>query len=254
MKKEIHDMLTFKRFNILKEVIFGFFISICSYPRMPIEAILRKRMGIRYFGVMSTITVATMLFFIPYIITYRTLLPIGEVIKHELLWYLFLAVFLYFSYLRWQEVKHKPGIFDFSRYTLSAGYTHPRYRNFWISILGKNPNPRTLYIYLEPLPFLLAGLLLCYMGMLLGYLLVFCAICYSGSYMASFYWGDQTVYDLIDAKTIAVEMGDVIMNDKSPEDARGVEFIFSRPDNHHDKQRVVDALSDDDTNTASPIY
>jgi len=254
MKKEIHQSLTFQRFNVLLEIIFGFFMSICSFPRMPIESIMRKRMGVQYFGVMSTITLATILFFLPYVVVYRTLLPMGEVIKQEWLWYLFMAVFLYFSYLRWLEVKHKPGFFDFSRYGLSSGYTHPRYRNFWMSILGKNPNPRTMYIYLEPLPFLLAGLLLCYMGMMLGYLLIFCAVCYSGSYMAGFYWGDQQVYRVINARIIAEEAEDIIMDDKSPEDSRGVQFLFSRPATNQDRERMRDALLDDDTNDASPVY
>ena len=111
-----------------------------------------------------------------------------------------------------------------------------------------------MYIYLEPLPFYLAGLLLCYMDITLGYLFIVCAVCYSGSYMASFYWGDHTVYEAIDAQIMAEEMTDIIMNDKSPEDARGVQFMFSRPNSQEDRQRMVDALSDDDTNTASPVY
>jgi len=254
MKKEIHQSLTFKRSNIIKEIILGFFLAICSYPRMPIEAILRKNMGVRYFGTMSTITVATILFFIPYVMVYRTLLPMGEVIKQELSWYLFIGVFLYFSYLRWLEVKHKPGVFDFSRFSLTSGYTHPLYHNFWRSVFGKRINPRTMYIYLEPLPFYLTGLLLCYMGITLGYLFIVCAICYSGSYMAGFYWGDHTVYEAIDAQIMAEEMTDIIMNDKIPEEARGVEFLFSRPANNQDRQRMRDALLDDDANDASPVY
>lgn len=111
-----------------------------------------------------------------------------------------------------------------------------------------------MYIYLEPLPFLLAGLLLCYMGMMLGYLLIFCAVCYSGSYMAGFYWGDQQVYRVINARIIAEEAEDIIMDDKSPEDSRGVQFLFSRPATNQDRERMRDALLDDDTNDASPVY
>lgn len=181
------------RRNLIGETIFAFFMGISSYPKLVIEVFIRKNMGDRYFTPMSAITVGILLFYVPWIMPGRSYPGnMSSIIMDNPLWYLFIAVFAFFSFLRYKEIMRKPGTYDFNRFSKSDGEILPIFKRTKFTM-------RQIEIYLEPLSVLLLGLLLAAIGQKIpGLVFTFCAIVYSVSKMGDYRVGDNFIKDKID--------------------------------------------------------
>lgn len=220
---------TFKRVNHLKQFILALFYASCSLPRLLIEVFIRVDFGERYFKLSTSIFVAILLGIIPpYIVTEGRSFELLAAIKAYPIWYGYLIAFLYFARLRHLEVKRNPSAFDFARFSESLGFPHPKIEAFFVKRFKRMPDMRIYEIYIEPLPFLLAGILLFIFHQLLGLLLIICSICYSVSYMAAYTLGDNKILDLIDMNIVGEETKALIVDGKSGRETRGVRFLFSR--------------------------
>lgn len=220
---------TFKRVNHLKQYILALFYASCSIPRLLIEVFIRVDFGERYFNWGTSIFVAFLLGIIPpYILTEGRSFELIGAIKAYPIWYGYLVAFLYFARLRYLEIKRNPSALDFARLSESLGFPHPKIEAFFVKRFKRMPDMRIYEIYIEPLPFLLAGILLFLFHQLLGLLLIICAICYSVSYMAAYNLSYNKMLDLIDNTIVSEETKAIVVDGKSARDARGVRFLFSR--------------------------
>lgn len=98
-------------------------------------------------------------------------------------------------------------------------------------------------IYLEPLPFLAAGLLCLSFDTMLGTLLCVCAILYSLSFSAAYWMGDNMVMDLIDEYITAEQTEQILVNGLSPGEAKGVNLRFRKPSEREQQEQLADQLA-----------
>lgn len=215
------------------------FLAVASYPRLLLEVFLRKNMGERYFSVASVVTVFILLAALPFVEA-RTIS--FAVIANNFLYYLFLAVFLYMSSRRFQEISRLPSVFDFGRYSLAKGEVHPL---FFQLRRGDEPyDIRTIQTILEPSIFFIAGVLLISMDQkLLGGVLAASSVMFSLSYYAAFDSGDHKVMDEIDKIILSEEMVKAFVDDEDPSHTRGVQFFGRKPADRGFRQRVMNNVS-----------
>ena len=251
MKQNLYYQAMRKRENPIKQFILNLFSAFSSYPRLLLEVFIRKDFGERYFNWGSAV-VATFIFaVIPYIFSgmvamIRRRMETGaEFLSHYGLWYLYLAAVLFMSYKRWREIKRKPGVFDFARFSLSHGRINPFFFN--LPFLGKRPSVRMVEILFEPGLFFLAGILLWLFGQGAGFMLVLCSISYCFSYWADYKAGDDFIMDIIDQRILNEDMEkDFFESDPHPYDQRGSEPRFRRPTSKADWHTIIDAIIVDD--------
>lgn len=183
VQKETYFRTMFKRQNVVKNFIISLFESSTSFGRLIIEVFIRKNMGRRYFKLSGAIITAFFLFLVPFL---PMVFPIflnsyyapsfWGTIKEYWMWYLFIALFLYFSYLRFKDIKHLKAVYDFDHFSLSSGDILPFY--WQLKYNGKPISPRTLEIFIEPLPFFFGGIFLMLIGQkLLGALIFLVQLC-----------------------------------------------------------------------------
>lgn len=258
MKRHLTYRSVFRRRNFIKEGIFNLFLSIASYPRAIIEVFLRKNMGERYFSLFTCIIVALFLMLFPAFLNqgmsvvsrYRDMYDYGGGYQRPgfwstyIMWYLYAAAFIFFTYLRWNEVKRNPSVFDFKRYSLSTGEILPVFNN--IKVGNTTLSIRTVEIFVEPAPFFLVGLVLYLMSQNFGIILMISAICYCLSYAAAYYDGDNYTMDKIDHMIATEEANNAFVLDEDPKDNRGFRFFTKRPTSEEARQRVVDSFFEND--------
>jgi hypothetical protein len=252
------------RRNRLKKFILDFFFSTSSYPRLVLEVFIRKNFGERYFTIASAITVAVLLAVTPSVAhwvynlfphTYDSYEDFqatqsgAGIWSSYTTWYLFIAVFLVFSWKRMRETDRNPSVFDFGKFSLYSGDIHPMF--FRVKLFGKKVNVRQVETFVEPAAFFIVGLMLAMMGQKLGYLLEWCSIFYSLGYIAAYKRGDDFVMDLIDEKIMNEEKLKVIVEGEE-NNARGVRFYMRRPTTREAREKLAEQM----TYTASdaPTY
>lgn len=209
MKKNLYYRAVYQRRNVIKETFLSFFMDGALTFRLILEVFIRKNMGIRYFRLSAAIWTAFFLMIVPFIPNiFGNILPsssyygygspgVWETIKEHWIWYSFITVFLYFSYLRHREVKRIHHLFDFEHFSKSAGEFHPFYLE--LRFKGKPFTPRQLETFIEPLPFFLIGVLFMIIGQkLFGGLIAFSAFSYAMSYRYAYMIGDNFIMDMID--------------------------------------------------------
>ena len=157
MKRNLSYRTTHKRENLLKKGFLGIFQRNASYPRLLLEVFIRKDFGERYFSLASALWVTFLLALWPVLITkfvnpvrniwHREAMPHHaashsishhpaipqstplmfnqDLIPHYLGWYVFLALFLIFSFIRRAEIRRSPSTCDFNKYSLSNGRINP---------------------------------------------------------------------------------------------------------------------------------
>ena len=256
MKKNLFFRHVFKRQNIIKIFLQNLFLDLASYPRLFIEVFIRKNMGERYFSVASAITVATLLLFLPYI--FNRLGGVSELyipqtdsefwVKY-LTWYALTAAFIYCSYLRWQEVKRNPSVFDFERFSLSSGNIHPLY--YKIRLFNVKTNIRVIETYYEPLSVFILGFLFWLIGQSAGLLLMYCAVIYSRSYAAAYRIGDDLVMDNIDMMLMNEEMENAFVDDLPSSETRGVKYFSKKPNSRELRKKVGESFIEDTSDEVS---
>ncbi|HTN46357.1 MAG TPA: hypothetical protein VL098_08430 [Flavipsychrobacter sp.] len=244
MKKNIYYRSVLSRRNILQEAIMAFFLGIASFPRLILEVFYRRNMGERYFTLASAITVALILFFLPRLSPSTAFMDTGTLILNNKLWYLFLAAFCYFSFLRYREVKRNPSVFDLASYTKKDGELLPI---FWKTKF----DIRQLEIYIEPLPALVLGfLLLLVQQYMLGLLFTVCALIYSISKAAQYMQGDHFVMDKIDERLCNEDLRDTFLHNKKPK--YGFKFRHEIPEDLGMRADLYDSFfeGEDDADSA----
>jgi hypothetical protein len=245
MKVNLYYRETFERMNLIKNFIYRLAFAICSYPRLIIEVILRVNFGERYFNFTSCITVAVLMFFMPLFMEgYNS--ELTTVLAEHWSWYLYIGVFLYFSNLRRLEIKRNPSTFDLATFSYSLGYNHYTVDKFFKSIFGQNLDKRIYDQYVEPLPFLVSGIALLLMHQILGVLLILCAICYSVSYSAAYYFSDNAILDIIDKWIYNKNLSNMIVGNKPPSETQGAYFLSRKPKNDADRENLVKMIFAED--------
>lgn len=250
IRKETYFRTMFKRQNVVKNFILNLFESSTSFTRLIIETFIRKNMGRRYFKFSAAIFTAFFLFLIPMLPmvfpnlsdSYFTPTFWGT-IKEYWLWYAFIAIFLYFAYLRYKDIKHIKAVYDFNHFSLSSGEILPFYLN--LRYKDKPFTPRTLEIFIEPLPFFIGGILLMLIGQkLLGVLFAFSAIVYCISYARAYANGDEFMFDKIDNRICNEEIARTFTTDEPT--GRGFRFYGEKPNSKEDREDIYRDMVDDD--------
>lgn len=246
----------FKRTNIMKEAMLSFFMALSSYPRLLLEVFIRRNFGERYFSLSSAITIAVLLGLYPLIKTvgfslfrrygyYDHGFSFGSFLLHYATWYGFLAGFLLMAVRRNDEIKRLPSVYDFARFSLSAGQLHPRFLTFKI---GDRPLAlRTIETLIEPAFFFFIGLGLWLFGQGIGVVLVLCSIIYSFSYQAAYYQGDNFVMDKIDEMICNEELVKSFVEGRDPSETRGFNFQGRRPADPETRRRVAETFIEEET-------
>ncbi|OJV55775.1 MAG: hypothetical protein BGO31_16910 [Bacteroidetes bacterium 43-16] len=242
MKKNMYYKTLYQRKNLIKEFLLNLFIELSSHPRMVLEVFIRKKMGRRYFRTSTAITVAVALFIIPFFWS-NLRQDFIQIISDNWLWYLFIPVFLFFSFLRYKDIKHIKSQFDFNHFSLSTGEIHPLFHK--IKINGKPFSVRTIEIFLEPLLFFLIGLFLIFIDQnSLGWLLVICSAIYSLSYSGTYMHGDNFILDRIDNIISGEEIYRTFVSDDEP--SRGFRFYGDKPTSKEMREEVLENIIVDD--------
>lgn len=249
MKKNLYYRLFFQRQNRFKEMLTDLFFSLASWPRLLLEVFIRKNFGERYFSVSTAIILTVLLAIFPYLIESTLIFGFGrnnvsDVFSENISWYLFLVAFVYSCFLRWQEIRRLPSVFDFGRFSLSTGIVHPRF--YAISLGGKPVDIRTIETVLEPGFFFLVGLVLWWMDQSVGMLLLVCSVLYSLSYVAAYKKGDDYIMDIIDKRILNEEMVSTFVDELDPSKTRGVHFYGRRPADPETRRMVADLFTEED--------
>lgn len=254
MKKNLYYSNVLRRQNILAETVLGFFSFCASYPRLVLEVFIRKNFGERYFKLISAMTVAAILIAYPLI---KQQLAGGadafdmddeeggfgmarkapSYLKPYYSWFVFVALFLGASVMRWLEQRRNPSVFDFARYSLSRGQINPVFSKMKIS--GKRVNLRLIETVFEPLFFLLIGVILYFLlGQKVGLLLAVCSIFYSLGYVAAYAIGDNFIMDKIDEIIVNQELKKSFVDGLDESQTRGFRFMGTMPDNIETRRQI----------------
>lgn len=249
MKKNLYYQTMFRRRNVIKEALLGFFLGLSSYPRMLLEVFIRRNQGERYFSFSGAITVLIILgvlpiFFASAINRFRGGSSFGNFWGLFLTWYGYLAAFLYMAIQRRDEIKRLPSVFDFARFSLSTGIINARFREFEFN--GRRLNVRTIETVLEPGVCFAAGFVLWIIGQPIGSVLVIASMFYSLSYVAAYHQGDNFVMDHIDKLIVSEEMAKAFIEGRGSEETRGFSFIGRRPADPETRRKVAELFMEDD--------
>lgn len=248
MKKNLIFSSQFSRRNHIKEFFMGLFLDIASWPRLLLEVFVRRNMGERYFSFASVITLFLLLAAVPFLLDRSISI---RVLWDNKLWYLFLLIFMYLGNQRRLEIKRLPSVFDFARHSQDQGQIHPLLYKF---SRFKDLDVRTMQTLVEPGLFLVAGILFLVINqLLLGGLLIVCALLYSFSYRAGFHFGDHRIMDEIDKIIKSEEMVKSFIDDEDPSHTRGVQYHGRKPVDKGLRRKIVDRFSDKNDNIADVL-
>ncbi len=246
MKKNLYYRTLFRRKNVIKEFTYGFFYTICSAPRLLLEVFVRKNFGERYFSFATAMGLAFVLFWIPFF-TIGVTRALGWIdskflsfILFYLTWYAALAAFVYMCIQRRKEIKRLPSVFEFGRFSLSAGSIHPKF--YEISFKGKHFDTRQIETLIEPGFFFFIGFGLSVLGQPIGGVIMFCAICYSLSYLAAYHMGDNFIMDKIDELIMNEEHTNTFIDGLPAEDTRGVRYMGRIPQDPELRKLLTDSI------------
>lgn len=242
MKKNLYYRTVFRRHNRMKELFFNLFLSICSGPRLLLEVFVRRNFGERYFSFSTAIILALLLAFLPSIFmeSFYGGVGLSAFFTHFLTWYAAIAAFVYVSFLRDNEIKRLPSVFDFARFSLSAGTLDNRFFDF--NIKGRRFTIREIETMVEPGVFFAIGFSLTFMAQPIGIVIMICAICYSISYFATYWQGDNFIMDKIDEMILNEEYVNAFVDGMDPEDTRGVRYYGRTPADPEVRRQLVDSI------------
>ncbi len=231
----------FKRGSYLRSWFLIIAMFLASYPRMMIEVFMRRNFGCRYFNVMSFITVAVLLYILPYNMVDTDVFGGNalEVIKANWAWYIFIAAFLCFGTMRWLEIRQAPSTYNFSKFTQYMGDVSPLKERMGVNL-------RVYEIVVEPAIFFVIGLVFLMMEQSLGMLLIVASILYSFSYIAAYMTGDEAIMDLIDENYFNQTIKGIIMDDNGPDKSNGVQIRGRVPSARPMKQSLLNRMNDED--------
>jgi hypothetical protein len=218
--------------------------AISSYPKLILEVFIRKNFGERYFSFASAITAAVFLFILPGIfLVYGYIFHISDgprniIGKPLITWDPFIIVFLIFAIQRRKEIKRQPSVFDFARFSKSAGVLQLWYQKLLDNFQIKDP--RVQECYFEPFPFFVLGVLLAIIGQYLGWLLIYCSIVYCLGYKAGYHLSDHWMMDKIDEIIANEEMEKAFVLEEDADQTRGFKFLPRKPKSQEMRRKLMD--------------
>lgn len=245
MQKTIHKRKTYKRRNIIKASLYNFCYGIGSWPRLLLEVFIRRNFGERYFKLSLSIILAALLAIGP--VAYR--LYEGERLNAGFLgryftWYAFIGLFIYVCIQHHKAQKRSPGVFDFARFSYSAGTVNPRFWEIrfpvWLST--SKPTCRHIETLFEPGVFLLAGLFLWICRQPLGVLLMVCSVIYCISYLAAYAAADDEIMDIIDDMIVNKSLKENFIDGTEDDETYGYRRMGRRPADPELRQQILGTL------------
>jgi hypothetical protein len=242
MTKNLYFRHTLRRENVLKKNLLLMFYGLSSYPRLLLEVFIRKNFGERYFKFSSAITTVCIAAFLPLLFHSRLILPGGyfdnsSFWKDYTSWYLYLALFLWFSYQRKLEVDRNPSVYDFAKFSLYAGDIDKRFSEG--NILGIKPTIRQVETLVEPAPFFIGGILLLIFGQPLGTLLIVSSLLYGFGYAGAYHFADEFIMDKIDEILCNQFLENAFVNDAPPQETKGVVDRGRKPANREMRKQIA---------------
>ena len=244
MKKNLYYRHVIRRQNLVRNAILDFFLLIASYPRMLLEVFIRKNFGERYFNIVSALTLAAILAYLPSLFD-----NIGsrrysgdDSGSPYFLWYAYTIAFVLFSIYRAWENRRSPSVFDFGKQSWYSGEISPWLKK--IKIFGQYPSVRDLEIFYEPGLFLIAGVIISLTGQALGLLLIFASICYSFSYISAYDSGDNFVMDKIDEMMHNMDLEDSFVSDA--ESDHGVRYYARKPKDETLRRKLAESFIEEE--------
>lgn len=236
MKKNIYYSAVYGRMEMNKKVI-GLIISSLGLPKTVLDVFLRKNMGERYYSLFGAVLVGLGVYGAIY---YQAMLNFRS---PSIFSYIFLAVYVIMAVLRYLEIRREPSVFDFAKFSLSSGVSHPFFKR--IRLFGLTPTQRRIDVYYEPLLCLLVGLLILIIDPMVGVVIVFCSICYYLHNMLAARMGDHFVMDKIDEIICNQELSETFVQNKevSP---RQVPFYGRKPSSEQLRKAFADDVLDAD--------
>lgn len=230
-----------RRTNGIKEFIFGMAISLCSWPRLLIEVILRRDMGSRYFSSSACVMIAVVMLCMPFgmnnIGFYREEdRSFWMTIIRNMSCYIFTVVFLYCAWQRRKEIKSKPTM-DFKHFSLAVGE----------SIFGGGYAPnKTVYTIYEPFAYIVVGAALCIFKQMLGPVFIIVAVIHSLSYFGSYYLATNAIMDRIDQWILQQEFPRAYKDELKISDTRGFQAFGDRPNDPEICDPISGIMFDDE--------
>lgn len=270
MKKNLYYRTTYRRENILFNLVLGLFRMIASYPRLLLEVFLRKNFGQRYFRLSSVITVIFILGVYPVLSSQsaRFLRKFGFVASEQgsfmsqyFLWYAFLIAFGYMGWKHYISNKKNSAVFDFNHFSLSSGDTNPLFLK--VKIPHIKTSTRLVECVLEPALFLGAGIVLWLIGQKLGVLLTVSSIVYAFSYIDAYRQGDNFVFDKIDEMICNEELEKAFVGVEESQDGNssdskadtlddihnGFRFRGRKPESQKRRKEILPFFTEDENTT-----
>ncbi len=217
-----------RRDNFLYKLVFGVAYYWSSYPKLLLEVFIRKNFGRRYFNFGLNLFILIVLAGWPKLRSYFRLHEDlnwyykkyynHDVVYHYwfpyLTWYIFLALFLIFSFVRWVEILRQPKEFTLKTRSNYSGdistffWTFGRPETKRIIKVGnltdeelnklKYNSTRFIESVLEPFPFFILGLILYFLNQNLGVLLITCSLFYSFGSYGSYMLVEEEIQDRMD--------------------------------------------------------
>lgn len=258
MQRNLYYQAMVRRQNLFRNFLFSFFLDLASYPRLLLEVFIRKNFGERYFRLSSAITITVILGFLPYLL--KTISGVkAEILDGDdtnlftqpvqasasgqyMTWYIFLGLFLLVSVIRYIETLRNPSVFNFARYSLYQGDTLPAF--YKVKIPRIKTDARLVETVLEPLPFLVVGIVLWLLGQKLGVLLTACSLFYSLGYVAAYTAGDNFVMDKIDEIICNEELKKSFVDGLGEEETRGFRFMGRRPADPDMRRQILPLMTE----------
>jgi hypothetical protein len=232
-----------QRKGALSEKIASIINGICSYPRLLLEVFIRRNFGQRYFSMLHVWIVTLFCGSIPLLtgkLFFKRLHGMDDVIQHFWDWYLFLGLFLVFSFIRRSEIKSDPEVKDFSKYSLYEGDV----ANFFWNLGGRAWSPRQVETLLEPGAFFLIGLVLLFIGLPVGGLILVSSVMYSFGYSIAYNQGDHYILDLIDQKLLNKALMQTFV--EGEKDYKGFRFRGLRPVDENLRQELIKEMVEEE--------
>lgn len=253
MKKNLYYRTVLRRVGRAEDSLVSSFLWISSWPRMIIEVFTRKNFGERYFSLSTAFIVAFLLLIMPLGFENNFYFFSRNSYYHRVssdfwirntTWYIYLFAFVFQCFMRKKEIDRLPSVFDFARFSLSAGQLRSFFWN--IKWRGKNFDARTIEILVEPGLFFVLGLALSIIGQSLGLLLIICSIIYSLSYEAAYKLGDQFLMDKIDEMICNEEQANTFIEGKSTHETRGVQYYGRKPADPEARRKLAESFLEEE--------
>lgn len=140
-------------------------------------------------------------------------------------------------------MKRLPTVFNFERYSLSAGIIHPKF--YEISAFGVKGNRRMIEVFLEPALFFLIGVVLWIIGQWLGILLVYASLWYRSSYIHAYAVGDHFVMDKIDEMICNEELKRNFVDDLPQKETRGFTTLGYKPADIEKRKQLFKMMTEE---------